>query len=315
MTRVRRVAIALLGLVGVAAAFYFHDIGRAYDRVSGKSRLAATPFGTIEFTEGGSGPPVLVIHGSGGGYDQGELIAQAVLGEGFRWIAPSRFGYLRSTLPAGATFDDQANAYAHLLDHLGLEKVAVVALSHGGPSALLFALRYPNRVGSLTLISCGVASSSDARQAQADRAGDALKLIFSYDALYWGVSTLFRTQLMRLMGAGDEVVAGLSEDQLRIVGQVIEFMNPVAPRAAGVALDNRAAMPNERIAAIRTPTLILHAADDTLQLYRNAEFAAAAIPGARLQRFERGGHLLFAVEHTALRAEARKFIRTHAAAR
>lgn len=312
MTAPRWTLATLLALAVAVAAIYFLAIGRAYDRISGGSKLAATPAGTIEFAEGGSGAPVLVIHGSGGGFDQGELIAQAILGAEFRWIAPSRFGYLRSGLPEGATFDDQAGAYAHLLDHLGLQKVAVVALSHGGPSALLFALRHPDRVSSLTLVSCGVASSSDAQQAQANRAGDTLKRIFSYDPLYWFASTLFRARIMQLMGASDEVVSTLTEDQLRIVGQVIEFMNPVEPRSAGVAMDNRARLPNERIAAIRTPTLILHAVDDTLQLYRNAEFTAAVIPGSRLVRFERGGHLLFAVEQKAIRAEAQKFIRTHA---
>lgn len=37
------------------------------------------------------------------------------------------------------------------------------------------------------------------------------------------------------------------------------------------ALDNRAAQPNERIAAIRAPTLVVHARDDAPHLYRNAE--------------------------------------------
>jgi len=78
-------------------------------------------------------------------------------------------------------------------------------------------------------------------------------------------------------------------------------MNPVSPRAAGVTFDNRAAMPKERIAAVRAPTLILHARDDTLQLYRNAEFAAATIPGSRLVTFEHGGHLVLAVEQTRIR--------------
>jgi 2-hydroxy-6-oxonona-2,4-dienedioate hydrolase len=110
------------------------------------------------------------------------------------------------------------------------------------------------------------------------------------------------------MGASDAVIAGLTREQLRLVDQVIDYMNPVAPRAAGVAFDNRAAMPNERIAAIRIPTLIFHATDDTLQLYRNAEFAAATIPGARLSRFDRGGHLLIAIEQAAIRAATQKFI-------
>ena len=307
----RWIAVALLVSAILGAAVYLRDIGRAYERVSGKSTVIASPYGAIEFRQGGSGAPALVIHGSGGGYDQGELIAQAVLGEGFHWIAPSRFGYLRSTLPDGASFDDQAHAYAQLLDHLRIGKVAVVALSHGCPSALLFAVLHPERVSSLTLISCGVASSSDPQQAHASQKGDMLTTVFRYDLLYWGVSTLLKKQLMKLMGANDEVIAGLTPQQRELVERIIDYMNPVAPRSAGVAFDNRARMPNERIAAIRAPTLILHATDDTLQLYRNAEFAATTIPGARSRRFERGGHLLIAVEQATVRAEVQQFIRAN----
>jgi pimeloyl-ACP methyl ester carboxylesterase len=312
MSLLRWIALALPALGIVAAAAYLRDIGRAYERIAGRSRVIPSPYGDIEFTTGGSGPAVLVIHGSGGGYDQGELIAQAVPGDGFRWIAPSRFGYLRSTFPPGATFDHQAHAYAHLLDQLGVEKVAVVALSHGGPSALLFAALHPQRVSSLTLISCGVAASSDSAQAAANQKGRALMTIFKHDPLSWGISRLLRRQLMGLMGASAAVVAGLTPGQRELVGQLIDYMNPVEPRSAGAAFDNRAAMPNERIRAVRTPTLIFHATDDTLQLFRHAEYAAAAIPGARLARFEKGGHLLLAVEQPAIRKATREFILAHA---
>jgi pimeloyl-ACP methyl ester carboxylesterase len=71
-------------------------------------------------------------------------------------------------------------------------------------------------------------------------------------------------------------------------------------------------MPNARIAAITAPTLIFHAVDDGLQLYHNAEFAAAHIPGATLRRFERGGHLLVVVEQDAVREATTAFIRAHA---
>jgi pimeloyl-ACP methyl ester carboxylesterase len=303
--------VLALALALVVAAVYQLLIGRAYARIEGHSSLFVAGDERIEYVQGGAGTPVLVVHGSGGGFDQGALIAGAVIGDSFHWIAPSRFGYLRSTLPAGATFETQADAYVRLLDHLGIRRTAVVALSQGGPSALFFALKYPERVQSLVLLSCGVAASADAQQAEANRSGDALKTIFKYDLVYWVVSTALRKPLMNLMGASDEVVAGLTPGQQQLVDQVIDFMNPVAPRYAGVALDNRAAMPNERIAAVRAPTLIVHAADDTLQLYRNAEFAAATIPGARLLRFERGGHLLIAVEQPRIRAEIQAFIRAH----
>lgn len=304
-------ACVFAALLVLATAAYLWDMRRAYERVRAKGTVISSPYGDIEYTGGGSGPPVLVIHGSGGGYDQGELIARALLDERFHWITPSRFGYLRSTLHEGATFDEQAHAYAHLLDRLGVKKVAVVALSHGGPSALLFALLHPERVSSLTLLSAGVASSTEGDQAQANRQGDMLMTIFRHDPLYWSVSKLFRKQLMELMGADDAVVASLTPAQRELVDQIIDFMNPVAPRSAGATFDNKAAMPNERIAAIRVPTLIVHATDDTLQLYRNARFAASAIPGARLLRFEKGGHLVISIEQAAIRTAMHRHMAEH----
>jgi len=304
-------AIAVVGVAAGAFGLFTRDMRRAYARIEGQSTVVASPVGDIEFAQGGAGPAVLVIHGSGGGFDQGQLIARAVLGDNVHWVAPSRFGYLRSTLPEGGTFDEQAQAYVHLLDHLQIQTVAVVALSHGGPSALLFAALHPDRVTSLTLISAGVASSSAEDQSDANQRGDTLTAIFQRDYRYWAVATALRGQLLKLMGATDAVIAELTPEQRDLADRVIDVTNPVAPRAAGVRFDNAAAMPNERIATIRAPTLILHAKDDTLQLYHNAEYAAATIPGARLVAFDRGGHLVMVVEQARIRALVDEHIRAN----
>ncbi len=304
---------------GLGAAFaltatalvYRWEMHQAYRRIEQRGTVVASPYGDIEYSENGEGPDVLVIHGSGGGYDQGELIVEAVLGNDFHSVTPSRFGYLRSTFRVGATFDTQAHAYAHLLNELGLERVAVVALSHGGPSALLFAALHPERVSSLTLVSAGVASFGAPVQRDANDKGKALTAIFANDWSYWAVTKLFRSQLMRLMGASDAVAAGLTGEQSRLCDRVVEWMNPASPRSAGVVFDNRAQLPNERIAAIRAPTLILHAEDDGLQLFHNAEFAAAHIPGARLVAFAAGGHLLMITERERVRELTREHIHRH----
>lgn len=291
-----------LGIAGIMLWLDFRSsMATARERVRGKSVVIPSSYGDIEYSEGGAGPAVLVIHGSGGGFDQGELIVQSVLDDHFHWIAPSRFGYLRSTFHNGATFDDQAHAYAALLDQLGIERVAVVALSHGGPSALLFAVLHPERVSSLTLISCGVASAASDEQAQADTKGNTLVSVYKEDYRYWLITRLFRKQFLHLIGVDDTVIASLSAGQRVLIDRVIDEMNPVSLRAAGVAFDNQATLPGERIAAIRAPTLILHAKDDTLQLYHNAEFAAATIPEARLLSFERGGHFVMVTEQEAAR--------------
>jgi pimeloyl-ACP methyl ester carboxylesterase len=306
----RWVAIAAVLLTVVVAAAFILDMRRSYERVGEKGTVIPSPYGDIEFTEGGEGPDVLVIHGSGGGYDQGELIAEAVLGDEFHWITPSRFGYLKSSFHAGATWDDQAHAYAALLDHLRVDRVAVVAMSQGGPSALLFAVLYPERVSSLALISCGVATSSSEDQSAANEKGDRLVMIFDHDFVYWGVAKFLKKLLMDLIGVSPEVFANLTDEQRRLALRFIDEMNPVSLRSAGAAFDNRATMPGKRIAAITAPTLILHAVDDGLQLFSNAEFAADTIPNTRLVRFEEGGHFILGIEQLTISAAVASHIRS-----
>lgn len=302
-------------LAGLAWLSFRCDMRAARARISGKAAVIVTPFGDVEYAEGGEGPDVLVIHGAGGGWDQGELVVEAVLGGDFHWIAPSRFGYLRSTFKPGATPDDQAGAYACLLDSLGLKKVAVVAISAGGASALTFALLYPERVSSLTLLSCGVAPRTTGAQAAANRKGNSLVDIYKRDINYWLISNLFRKRFMNLMGADKHVISGLSRDQKRWAGRFIDYMNPASIRYAGALFDNRAPLPGARIAGIKAPTLVVHARDDTLQLYDNGAFAAANIPGARLLSFDRGGHFVVMIEEARIRAAVRDHILAHAGER
>ncbi len=305
------VAGAIFAALLLACGFFAFDMHRAYGRIEGPSSVVSSPYGNIEYTRGGYGPDVLVIHGSGGGYDQGEIVVRSVLGDEFSWIAPSRFGYLRSTFNDGATFEDQAKAYAFLLDHLGVKKVAVVALSHGGPSALLFAAMYPERIASLTMVSCGVASSRADGQTQADKKGDLLVAIYKRDLFYWGLTRFFRKQFIGLMGANLEVFNALSPEQRDLVDQVIDYMNPSSLRSAGANFDNKAKLPGERIVAIKCPTLVLHARDDMLQLFHNAEYAQRHIASARLVSFDRGGHLLMIVEQEILQKEIKMHILEH----
>lgn len=290
---------------------YQRDIRAAYGRVQGESSIVSTSYGNVEYTEGGTGPDVLVIHGGGGGYDQGEILARTVVGDKFRWITPSRFGYLGSSLPEGATYDDQAHAYAELLDHLKVKKVAIVALSAGGPSAELFALLYPERVSSLTLISAGAANISEQEGKQGEKQGKMISSIMQRDFSYWITVKLFKKQLMQLMGANKEVIATLSPQQIEEMNLIIDYMNPAALRKSGANFDHYASLPNERIAGIQTPTLVVHAKDDTLQPYQNAVFASSVIPGARLLSFDKGGHFVMAIEESIIREEVYKHITNH----
>ena len=136
--------------VGLAYASFRSDIQAQTDRISGRSHLVLTEFGPIEFAVRGSGPPFLMIHGTGGGFDQALRFTEGL--SGYQVIAPSRFGYLRSAFPPDPSSERQADAYAELLGHLHIEKLPVAGGSAGAFSAVQLALRHPERTSALILI-------------------------------------------------------------------------------------------------------------------------------------------------------------------
>ena len=75
-----------------------------------ESAIVQTARGPVEFAEIGKGRAVLVSHGTPGGYD-GELAVLRLThaqDKGFRYIVPSRPGYLRTPIDVGRTPQEQA---------------------------------------------------------------------------------------------------------------------------------------------------------------------------------------------------------------
>ncbi|MDM0108507.1 alpha/beta hydrolase [Variovorax sp. J22R24] len=154
MTARLRVAAAVAGAIGLVLAAgalcisgrFERDLKLAVARVSQGSTLVSTRCGVIEYQEAGSGIPLLAVHGSGGGHDQGMALAAALTHRGIRVITMSRFGYLRTPMPADASAAAQADAHLCLLDALGIRRHAVMGGSAGAPSALQMAI---HQIGSL----------------------------------------------------------------------------------------------------------------------------------------------------------------------
>ncbi len=90
--------IAIIAVV-ITSPVYRKQMNAAMERINSQSRLLETKFGTMEYAIHGQGKPVLLIHGAGGGFDQGLWLGQTTLGSGYQFIAPSKFGYLNSNTP------------------------------------------------------------------------------------------------------------------------------------------------------------------------------------------------------------------------
>ncbi len=137
---------------------------------------------------------MLVSHGIFHGCDGGLASVEDMI-VGRRIIVPSRFGYLGSSLPAGATVADQADAFVAVLDHLHLSAVDVVAISAGTSAAVQLALRHPERVRHL-VISSGNLPGSGRAQAPPGWAS-----VFYTEAAMWALKVFARPMFARPMFA------------------------------------------------------------------------------------------------------------------
>jgi pimeloyl-ACP methyl ester carboxylesterase len=282
-------ASAVLG-VSIPGAFvyrrYEHDMSRAYQRISSGAKTIETACGPIQYTEFGDGAPMLIVHGAGGGYDQGEYLARSI-GGNYRWIAPSRFGFLGTPVPDRADSSLQADAYACLLDSLGIDRVGVVGVSMGGPSSLLFARRHPQRTNSLAMISA-------ASHAIAPRPAFLATLfkVFLNDFVFWSLAQLIPKRLLVALGVPLEVQKQLSPKEVAQLNAFLESIVPMGARRNGQLLEQQMSEIDAiQIHHIRAPTLILHARDDTLVPFEHGMFSARNVPRSQLIPMEKGGHL------------------------
>ncbi len=154
-TRIMLFASALLSLAtaligGVSS--YRSWQRRELKHVQKKGIVVETAVGPVEYQIIGQGRAVLYAHGTPGGFDQGLAFARMLGGEQCMLISPSRPGYLHTPLTAGASPAEQADLYAALLDTLGIKQASIIGFSGGGPSALQFALRHPDRCRGLAMI-------------------------------------------------------------------------------------------------------------------------------------------------------------------
>jgi haloalkane dehalogenase len=106
----------------------------------------------VHLVEAGAGFPVVLVHGS----PTSSILFRhqiATLSNSFRVIAPDLLGFGQSAVPAGGTaFREQASVLRTLLDHLGLQRYALLGHDWGGPIAMASATQRPEQVSRLVLV-------------------------------------------------------------------------------------------------------------------------------------------------------------------
>jgi pimeloyl-ACP methyl ester carboxylesterase len=259
----------------------------------------------------GEGEPMLIVHGAAGGFDQGVEMTGAMAGRGYRLIVPSRFGYLRSTFPANLTTAMQADAYAQLLDRLGIDKVFVVGISAGAWSSIRFAILHPERCRALALL----APAGYLPKGTSIHGGVAVRAIFNSDFIAWAALKLMpivpggMTRMM--LGTDSAVVRAAEPGEKARVRQALDHLLPVSLRFRGMQFDIKTAVTYEPypIEKIACPVLTISAEDDRFGTASRARYIAAGVPDGRAIIFPTGGHALVGHYADALR-EVTSFLQT-----
>ena len=286
-------------LVGITLSVWWlfrSDIAVAQARVAHGSTLVQTPCGPIEYAEAGAGLPLLAVHGSGGGYDQGMAFAAPLATRGIRVIAVSRFGYLRTPMPTDASAEAQADAFVCLMDALDLQTAAVMGGSAGALSALQMAIRHPDRVSALILLvplayKPPVAANSAAPMAP--WVENLMMTAIGSDFLFWSGLQVARRQLIgTVLATPPALLDGASRREQARINAMLDNILPVSARAAGLRHDTAAgkSMTPARLDLVQAPTLIISARDDRYGTHASAEYIASQIVGAEFLGFETGGH-------------------------
>ena len=302
MSPLKIVLRSVIAAAVVIAAFWTgwrfdSDIKAARTRAAQGSIVVATRCGSIEYQQAGTGTPLLMVHGSGGGHDQGMAFAGTLAQRGIRVIAMSRFGYLRTPMPLDASPVAQADAHVCLLDALGIKQAAVLGGSARAPSAMQVAIRHPDRVIALVLLvplaykPGAVANSAPPLSPWAEKLQ---RWLIESDFAFWTALHVARDQVLKVVLATppEQVTAASALERAR-VNDMLDNILPVSARAAGLRSDtaigkNMQRMPLE---LIRAPTLLISMRDDGYGTYAGAQYTASQIVGAKFVGFEQGGHV------------------------
>ena len=287
--------IILVGIVVASVALTYPQYNREMSEVKvhliENSEILKTDKGDIEYALTGEGIPVLLLHGAGGGYDQGFWGGKVYLEGKYQIVSVSRYGFLRSPIPVNASIKTQAGLYKELLDYLKIEKVVVIGASAGGPSATQFSNDYPERVSTLILLSAvsmpQVAGDKDPFYV------NIIHTIMQSDYAYWLVSKNFQPQFLDLLGVPSGVYKNFTSEQKELAQEMLDVMHPMSQRYKGTINDGKMieldAPSTENLSA---PTLIIHARDDALVSYEHAENAHSLIKQSKLKLFDTGGHAM-----------------------
>lgn len=238
----------------------------------------------LAVADSGAGTPVVLLHGLTATRRYVVMGSTALERGGHRVIAYDARGHGSSSPaadPGDYSYEDLGLDLVAVLDQLGIERAVLAGASMGAHTALWLALREPERVGGLVVITPGYDPATQ----------DDLRRLERWDALADGLE---RGGVEGFLAAyrAPEVPERWQETVVTVIRQRLALhRHPEAvAQALRVVPRSRPFGELEELGSIRVPTTVVASADEADPGHPQAlgEAYAKAIPGARLVTDEPG---------------------------
>ena len=237
----------------------------------------------LAYERRGQGTPMVLLHGFPLDHHLWDEVLP-LLEDTFDLIVPDLRGFGNSTMiDAPHSMEDYASDIASLLDHLNIQKAAIVGHSMGGYVALAFARLYPGRVGGLGLVSSQVLA--DAPERKEGRYKSAA------DVEANGIGSVVEAMAPKF--TADEKLQAYAREsmQRQQPSAYIGALKAMAERADSTPL----------LSSFHFPVVIVHGDADSLIPIDRARDVKQALPQAHLVEVQGAGHMpmVEAAEKTA----------------
>jgi pimeloyl-ACP methyl ester carboxylesterase len=195
-----------------------------------------------------------------------------------------------TTYPPGTsnyTITDMADDAIGVLDAYSIDKAHIVGMSLGGMIGQILALRYPDRIDSLTLIASSVFGT------EAEKLPPMDQRILDYHTKSASIDWSNQEETVPYLAGGWKILSGtkpyeekrmykLAEREAARAKQLPSRFNHVLLQGGGQYYD--------RLSEITIPTLIIHGTEDPALPYEHGLALAKAIAHANLIALDRTGH-------------------------
>ncbi|MCM3095581.1 alpha/beta fold hydrolase [Priestia megaterium] len=195
-----------------------------------------------------------------------------------------------TTYPPGTsnyTITDMADDAIGVLDAYSIDKAHIVGMSLGGMIGQILALKYPDRIDSLTLIASSVFGT------EAEKLPPMDQRILDYHTKSASIDWSNQEETVPYLAGGWKILSGTKPYEEKRMYKLAEREAARAkqlPSRFNHALLQGGGQYYDRLSEITIPTLIIHGTEDPALPYEHGLALAKAIAHANLIALDRTGH-------------------------